>query len=116
MPTVVSMDEARDAGLARRQRGLVPHATVGVDHLGCDRSNRPYQAAMDPEYVVRVILSLADKKYDPRVVAALESLFHKGDLRVRRAAVVSAAQAAAAAAPEMRTGVMPAVNTDPERM
>ena len=44
MPTVVGMDEARDARLARRQRGLVPHATVGVDHLGCDRSNRPYQA------------------------------------------------------------------------
>jgi len=84
-----------------------------ADTFDAMTTNRPYQAAMDPEYVVRVITSLQDKKFDPRVVAALQSVFQKGEFRIRRAAVVSGAQAAAAVAPDPRTGV---VSADTERM
>ena len=41
-----------------------------VDSYEAMTTNRPYQAAMDPEYVVRIINSLANTKFDPRVVAA----------------------------------------------
>jgi hypothetical protein len=66
---------------------------------------------MDPAYVVRVIASMANTKFDPRVVAALQSVFDRGGFRLHRAAVVSAEAAAAATAhssSELRTGVIPA--------
>jgi HD-GYP domain-containing protein (c-di-GMP phosphodiesterase class II) len=59
-------------------------------------TNRPYQAAMDPEYVVRIITSLANTKFDPRIVAALTAIFQRGDFRIRRAAVVTPQETAAA--------------------
>jgi HD-GYP domain-containing protein (c-di-GMP phosphodiesterase class II) len=63
-------------------------------------TNRPYQAAMDPEYVVRIITSLVNTKFDPRIVAALTKVFERGDFRIRRAATVTAEQAEAVAAGE----------------
>ena len=66
-----------------------------ADTFDAMTTNRPYQAAMDPEYVVRIINSLANTKFDARVVAAITSVFEKGKLRLQRAGVVSAEQAAA---------------------
>jgi HD-GYP domain-containing protein (c-di-GMP phosphodiesterase class II) len=43
-------------------------------------TDRPYQSAMDPEYVVRIINSLAGTKFDPKVVAALTAIYERGDL------------------------------------
>jgi HD-GYP domain-containing protein (c-di-GMP phosphodiesterase class II) len=63
-------------------------------------TNRPYQAAMDPEYVVRIINSLVNTKFDPRIVAALTAVFERGDFRVRRAATVTPEQAQVATASE----------------
>ncbi|MGE5324166.1 MAG: hypothetical protein ACM3SW_14965, partial [Actinomycetota bacterium] len=59
-------------------------------------TNRPYQAAMDPEYVIRIINSLAATKFDPTVVAAMTKVFESGKLRIHRAATVTGQQAAAA--------------------
>ena len=59
-------------------------------------TNRPYQAAMDPEYVIRIINSLVNSKFDPRVVAAMTSVFERGALRLHRAGVISEVQATAA--------------------
>jgi hypothetical protein len=53
---------------------------------------------MDPEYVIRIINSLASTKFDPRVVAALTAVFERGVLRLHRAATVTGEQVAAAAA------------------
>jgi hypothetical protein len=53
---------------------------------------------MDPEYVIRIINSLASTKFDPAVVAAMTNVFESGKLRLHRAATVSGAEAAAAAA------------------
>jgi hypothetical protein len=54
---------------------------------------------MDPEYVVRIINSLANTKFDPRVVAAITAVFERGDLRVHRAGVIKDQAAAVAAGP-----------------
>ncbi len=88
-------------GLKGDQLPLLPRVIMVADTFDAMTTNRPYQAAMDPEYVVRIINSLAATKFDPRVVAALTSLFEKGKFRLYRAAVISAEQAAGveAAAP-----------------
>jgi hypothetical protein len=44
--------------------------------------------------VVRIINSLTNTKFDPRVVAAITAVFEKGLLRLHRAGVVTAEQAA----------------------
>jgi HD-GYP domain-containing protein (c-di-GMP phosphodiesterase class II) len=50
---------------------------------------------MDPEYVIRIINSLAATKFDPVVVSAMTRVFESGKLRIHRAATVSGEQAAA---------------------
>jgi HD-GYP domain-containing protein (c-di-GMP phosphodiesterase class II) len=66
-----------------------------ADTFDAMTTNRPYQAAMDPEYVIRIINSLAATKFDSTVVAAMTRVFQSGRLRIQRAAVVSGEQAAA---------------------
>jgi HD-GYP domain-containing protein (c-di-GMP phosphodiesterase class II) len=73
---------------------LMARVITVADTFDAMTTNRPYQAAMDPEYVVRIINSLANTKFDPRVVGAITSVFEKGRLRLHRAAVVSAEQVA----------------------
>ncbi len=81
-------------GLKGDQLPLLPRVITVADTFDAMTTNRPYQAAMEPEYVVRIINSLANTKFDPRVVAALTSVFERGVLRLHRAATVSAEQAA----------------------
>ena len=83
-------------GLKGDQLPLMPRIIMVADTFDAMTTNRPYQAAMDPEYVIRIINSLVNTKFDPRVVAAMTSVFERGALRVHRAAVISAAQAAVA--------------------
>jgi HD-GYP domain-containing protein (c-di-GMP phosphodiesterase class II) len=49
---------------------------------------------MDPEYVIRIINSLAATKFDGRVVLAMTKVFETGKLRIHRAAAVTGEQAA----------------------
>jgi HD-GYP domain-containing protein (c-di-GMP phosphodiesterase class II) len=80
---------------------LMPRIIMVGDTFDAMTTNRPYQAAMDPEYVIRIINSLAATKFDPRVVAALTAVFERGVLRLHRAATVTGEEVAAAAvAPE----------------
>jgi HD-GYP domain-containing protein (c-di-GMP phosphodiesterase class II) len=84
-------------GLKGDQIPLMPRIIMVADTFDAMTTNRPYQAAMDPEYVIRIINSLAATKFDPTVVAAMTKVFETGKLRVHRAATVSAEEAAAAA-------------------
>jgi len=84
-------------GLKGEQIPLMPRIIMVADTFDAMTTNRPYQAAMDPEYVIRIINSLAATKFDPTVVAAMTKVFETGKLRVHRAAAVSAEEAAAAA-------------------
>jgi HD-GYP domain-containing protein (c-di-GMP phosphodiesterase class II) len=85
-------------GFKGDQVPLMPRIIMVADTFDAMTTNRPYQAAMDPEYVVRIINSLASTKFDPRVVAALTAVFERGGFRLHRAATVSGEQVAAAAA------------------
>ncbi|HEV2112682.1 MAG TPA: HD domain-containing phosphohydrolase, partial [Terriglobales bacterium] len=69
-------------GLKGDQLSLMPRVIMVADTFDAMTTNRPYQAAMDPEYVVRIINSLAATKFDPRVVAALTAVFERGGLRL----------------------------------
>ena len=75
----------------------MPRIIIVADTFDAMTTNRPYQAAMDPEYVVRIINSLANTKFDPDVVAAMTKVFESGKLRVHRAATVTAEQVEAKA-------------------
>ncbi len=68
-----------------------------ADTFDAMTTNRPYQAAMDPEYVVRIINSLAGTKFDPKVVAALTAAFKRGEFLVRTNVVAAPPPATAAA-------------------
>ncbi len=85
-------------GFKGDQVPLMPRIIMVADTFDAMTTNRPYQAAMDPEYVVRIINSLASTKFDPRVVAALTAVFERGGFRLHRAATVTGDQVAAAAA------------------
>jgi HD-GYP domain-containing protein (c-di-GMP phosphodiesterase class II) len=79
-------------GLKGEQIPLMPRIIMVADTFDAMTTNRPYQAAMDADYVVRIINSLANTKFDPHVVAAMTKVFESGKLRVHRAATVSAEQ------------------------
>ncbi|MBV9074456.1 MAG: HD domain-containing protein [Acidobacteria bacterium] len=83
-------------GLKGDEIPLIPRIIMVADCFDAMTTNRPYQAAMDPEYVVRIITSLTNTKFDPRIVAALTAVFQRGDFRIRRAAVVTPETAVAA--------------------
>ena len=75
-------------GLKGDQIPLSPRIIMVADCFDAMTTNRPYQAAMDPEYVIRIINSLVNTKFDPKMVTALTAVFERGDLRIRRAATV----------------------------
>jgi len=85
-------------GLKGDQIPLMPRIIMVADTFDAMTTNRPYQAAMDPEYVIRIINSLAATKFDPTVVAAMTKVFETGKLRIHRAATVSGEEASTAAA------------------
>jgi HD-GYP domain-containing protein (c-di-GMP phosphodiesterase class II) len=98
-------------GLKGDQLPFMPRIIMVADTFDAMTTNRPYQAAMDPEYVVRIINSLANTKFDPRVVAAITAVFERGGLRLHRAGIVSEEQAAAATASESTAAESPATET-----
>jgi HD-GYP domain-containing protein (c-di-GMP phosphodiesterase class II) len=90
-------------GLKGEQIPLMPRIIMVADTFDAMTTNRPYQAAMDPEYVIRIINSLAATKFDPTVVAAMTKVFETGKLRIHRAATVTGEEAAATAAVSAQT-------------
>ena len=83
-------------GLKGEDIPLMARIIMVADTFDAMTTNRPYQAAMDPEYVVRIINSLVNTKFCPHAVAAMTRVFESGKLRIHRAAVVTAEQAAVA--------------------
>jgi HD-GYP domain-containing protein (c-di-GMP phosphodiesterase class II) len=56
---------------------------IGVaDTLDAMTTNRPYQTAMDLDFAMERIRTLAGSKFDPVVVTALESAVQHGKLRL----------------------------------
>ncbi len=53
-----------------------------ADTLDAMTTNRPYQTAMDLEFAMNRILTLANTKFDPAVVEALERVVRAGKIRL----------------------------------
>ena len=70
-------------GLKGEQIPLMPRIIMVADTFDALTTNRPYQAAMEIDYVVKIITKLAETKFDPKVVAALTALVASGKLRLR---------------------------------
>ncbi len=75
-------------GLKAEELPLLPRIIAVADTFDAMTTNRPYQAAMEPEVALRYIQSQAGRKYDPRCAEALERAHQTGKLRMARAALV----------------------------
>jgi HD-GYP domain-containing protein (c-di-GMP phosphodiesterase class II) len=71
-------------GLQGAQIPVMARIITVADTFDAMTTNRPYQAAMPLDYVVKRIHLLAGTKFDPLAVAALESAVSKGMIRSRR--------------------------------
>ncbi len=69
-------------GLQGDQIPMMARIIAVADTLDAITTNRPYQSAMDLEYALGRIRSLAVAKFDPEVVAALEAAVANGQLRL----------------------------------
>jgi len=69
-------------GLQGEQIPMMARIIAVADTLDAITTNRPYQSAMDLEYALDRIRSLAISKFDARVVAALETAISEGRLRL----------------------------------
>jgi HD-GYP domain-containing protein (c-di-GMP phosphodiesterase class II) len=69
-------------GLTGDQIPQMARIIAVADTLDAITTNRPYQSAMDLDYAIERIRSLAVSRFDPNVVKALESAIHAGRLRL----------------------------------
>jgi HD-GYP domain-containing protein (c-di-GMP phosphodiesterase class II) len=69
-------------GLSGDQIPMMARIIGVADTLDAITTNRPYQSAMDLEYAMDRIQTLSVAKFDPQVVAALQSCVRSGRLRL----------------------------------
>ena len=69
-------------GLPAEQIPLMARIIAVADTLDAITTNRPYQSAMDLDFAIERIRSLAISRFDPEVVAALEAAIRAGALRL----------------------------------
>jgi putative nucleotidyltransferase with HDIG domain len=74
-------------GLSADQIPMMARIIAVADTLDAITTNRPYQSAMDLEFALDRIRSLAVSRFDPKVVNALESAVHAGRIRLNAALV-----------------------------
>jgi HD-GYP domain-containing protein (c-di-GMP phosphodiesterase class II) len=74
-------------GLSGDQIPMMARIIAVADTLDAITTNRPYQSAMDLEYALQRIRSLAISKFDADVVAALENAVRTGRIRLTAALV-----------------------------
>jgi putative nucleotidyltransferase with HDIG domain len=99
-------------GLKGNEIPLSARIIAVADTFDAMTTNRPYQAAHEPEYAVKIINTLGRNRLDPKVVAALTKIFERGDLRMHRAATVKEADVAAATPPSVEPKTEAAVAGD----
>ncbi len=69
-------------GLTGDQIPLMARIIAVADTFDAITTNRPYQSAMDLDYALERVRSLAGARFDSEVVAAFESAVHSGKLRL----------------------------------
>ena len=85
-------------GLKDAEIPLLPRIIAVADTFDALTTNRPYQQAHDPEAALRIIHNLSGKRLDPTAVAALSTIYSRGEIRVQQPKV-QAASASAQPAP-----------------
>lgn len=70
-------------GLRGEQIPMMARIIAVADSFDAMTTSRPYQAAMDPEYVLEVLNRLAPKRYDRSAVNALIALVKRGKIVVK---------------------------------
>jgi len=93
---------------------LLPRVIAVADTFDALTTNRPYQQAYDPIEALKIIHNLAGKRLDPTAVAALTTVYERGDIRIQRVvlpAVTPAPATVTAAAVEPPQVVAAAADT-----
>ena len=88
-------------GLKGDQIPLLARVIAVADTFDALTTNRPYQQAHTPEQALQIIKNLAGKRLDPMAVAALLSVYERGDIKIQRFTIkrpIAAPQPAASAA------------------
>jgi HD-GYP domain-containing protein (c-di-GMP phosphodiesterase class II) len=89
-------------GLKGDQIPQLARVIAVADTFDALTTNRPYQHAHTPEEALKIIQNLAGKRLDPDTVAALLSVYARGDIRIQRLSIkrpVPAADVASSAPP-----------------
>jgi len=105
-------------GLKDAEIPLLPRIIAVADTFDALTTNRPYQQAYTPEAALRIIHNLSGKRLDPNAVAALTTIYERGEIRIQQPNVQAAAASAQPApdkplntpssAPEARADVVAA--------
>jgi HD-GYP domain-containing protein (c-di-GMP phosphodiesterase class II) len=92
-------------GFKDAQIPLLPRIIAVADTFDALTTNRPYQQAHDPQDALRIIHSLSGKRLDPAAVAALDTIYARGDIQIPRpftpAAIAPDAQSMVQISPEV---------------
>jgi HD-GYP domain-containing protein (c-di-GMP phosphodiesterase class II) len=86
-------------GLKGDEIPLLPRIIAVADTFDALTTNRPYQNAHDPQAALKIIHSLAGKRLDPDAVAALTTIYNRGEIRIQRPTVPVITTEVALAAP-----------------
>jgi len=71
-------------GLQGDQIPLLARVIAVADTFDALTTNRPYQKAHTPDQALQIIKNLAGKRLDPACVAALLSVYERGDIKIQR--------------------------------
>jgi HD-GYP domain-containing protein (c-di-GMP phosphodiesterase class II) len=71
-------------GLQGDQIPLLARVIAVADTFDALTTNRPYQQAHTPDQALQIIQNLAGKRLDPVAVAALLSVYARGEIRIQR--------------------------------
>ncbi|MFZ0759751.1 MAG: HD domain-containing phosphohydrolase [Candidatus Sulfotelmatobacter sp.] len=74
-------------GLKGDQIPLLAKVIAVADTFDALTTNRPYQHAHTPEEALSIIQNLAGKRLDPAPVAALMTVYGRGEIRIQRIAI-----------------------------
>jgi HD-GYP domain-containing protein (c-di-GMP phosphodiesterase class II) len=92
-------------GLKGEQIPVLARIIAVADTFDALTTNRPYQHAHTPEEALKIIQNLAGKRLHPEPVAALMSVYGRGEIRIQRVSIKRALAAAADAAPDLPPAV-----------
>jgi putative nucleotidyltransferase with HDIG domain len=71
-------------GLKDEQIPILPRIIAVADTFDALTTNRPYQQAHDPLDALRIIHSLSGKRLDPAAVAAIDTIYNRGEISIPR--------------------------------